>query len=146
MAAPKGHPSYPGSETGGRPVKYTPEFIDAEADAFFEWMKHKTSLWYEDFALERGYDPDLLSMWAKENERFSGVYKRAKAWQKSLLVRGGLMNRFNAGIVKLVLFNASGWTDKQETKVSGDATNPLACVLNLIDGKTKDLTHDDSTE
>ena len=140
MPAPKGHKPYPGCETGGRPTKYTPDFIEKEADAFLEWMGRKDSLWYEDFALQRGYDPDLFSLWAKENKKFSGVYNKAKAWQKSLLVRGGLLNKFNSNIVKLVLFNTSGWSDRQETKVSGDAANPLAFVLNAIDGSTKDLT------
>jgi len=145
MPAPKGHKPYPGGgETGGRPVKYTPEFIEKEAGAFLEWMSRKDSLWYEDFALQRGYDPDLFSIWAKENERFSGVYKKAKAWQKSLLVRGGLLNKLNSNIVKLVLFNTSGWSDRQETKLSGDAANPLAFVLNAIDGSTKDLTCDEA--
>lgn len=142
MPAPKGHKPYPGCETGGRPVKYTSEFIEAEADAFLAWIKLDKSLWYEDFALERGFDPDLLSIWAKENEKFSGVYKRAKAWQKSLLVKGGLLNNLNANIVKLVLFNTVGWTDRQETKISGDPSNPLAFVLNSIDGSTKELKHD----
>lgn len=142
MPAPKGHLPYKGSETGGRPVKYTKDFIENEADALLEWLKKEDSLWFEDFALERGYDPNLFSMWASENEKFSGVYNRAKSWQKSLLIRGGLQNKFNANIVKLVLFNTIGWTDKQETRISGDATNPLAFVLNSIDGSTKDLKSD----
>ena len=32
MPAPKKHPPYPGCETGGRPLKYTKEFIEKEAD------------------------------------------------------------------------------------------------------------------
>lgn len=141
MPAPKGHPPYPGCEKGGRPVKYTPEFIEKEADAFLEWMKLETSLWYEDFALERGYDPDQLSIWAKENEKFSGVYRRSKAWQKSLLIRGGLLSKFNSNIVKLVLANTVGWTDKQQ--LSGDSANPLQFLLEKVDGESKDLVNEE---
>lgn len=146
MPAPKGHPPYPGGETGGRPKKYTPEFIEKEADAFIEWMGREDSIWYEDFALQRGYSPSLFSEWAKENERFSAVYEKAKSWQKSLLVKGGLLNKFNSNIVKLVLFNTVGWSEKQETKLSGDAANPLAFVLGAIDGTTKELKNDGGSE
>ena len=141
MPAPKNHPPYPGCETGGRPVKYTAKFIEKEADAFLEWMSRRTSLWYEDFAMERGYDPDQLSIWAKENKKFSGVYRRSKVWQKSLLIRGGLLSKLNPSITKLVLANTCGWTDKQQ--VSGDAANPIGFLLNSIDGKSKDLVSDD---
>jgi len=146
MPAPKGHAPYPGCETGGRPKKYTAEFIENEADKFLEWMNDPKSMWYEDFALSRGYDPDQLSLWAKENEKFSGVYKRSKAWQKSLLVRGGLLNKFNSAITTLVLTNTTGWSSKQESKISGDAVNPLSFILQNVDGKTKDLIDDCNAE
>ena len=139
MPAPKGHKAYNAKGEGGRPKKYTKEFIEGEAAAFEKWMKLNTSIWYEDFASERGYDPHLLSLWAKENDRFSSVYARAHAWQKSLLIRGGLLNKFNSSITKLVLANTVGWTDRVESKVTGDAANPLACVLQNIDGGSKDL-------
>lgn len=142
MPAPKGHEPYPGCETGGRPVKYTTEFIEAEADAFLEWSSRKDSLWFEDFAIQRGYDPNLFSLWEKENEKFSGAYKRAKARQKSLLIKGGLFNKLNPNIVKFVLNNVFGWSERQETRVSGDAANPLAFVLTEIDGRTKELKND----
>lgn len=146
MSAPKGHEPYPGCETGGRPVKYTKKFIEAEADAFLEWSSRKDSFWFEDFAIQRGYDPDLLSMWANGNEKFSGAYKRAKARQKSLLIKGGLFNKLNANIVKFVLNNVFGWSERQETKVSGDASNPLAFILTAIDGGTKELKDDDGSD
>jgi len=141
MPAPKGHAPY-GGETGGRPIKYTKEFIEKEADAFLKWMSKPDSIWYKDFALERGYDPDLLSIWAEENQRFSGVYKRSQAWQQSKLIKGGLLNDYNSSITKLVLANTCGWTDKQASVLSGDAQNPLGFVLGQIDGKTKGLIED----
>jgi hypothetical protein len=137
MPAPKGHTAYPGSENGGRPKMYTAQFIEDEATAFEEWMQRPDSVWFKDFALERSYDPDLLAIWAKENEKFSGVYRRAQHWQQSKLIKGGLLNLYNASITKLVLANTCGWTDRQQ--VSGDTGNPLAFVLNRIDGASKEL-------
>ncbi len=37
--------------------------------------------------------------------------------------------------------NLSGWADKQQ--LSGDAANPLAFLMQKIDGSTKDLVHDE---
>jgi hypothetical protein len=50
----------------------------------------------------------------------------------------------SGNIVKLVLSNAHGWSDKQETKVSGDKENPLAFLLDMADGKSKELCEDES--
>lgn len=142
MPAPKGHQPYSGCEKGGRPLKYTKDFIEAEADAFLDWMQKDSSLWYKDFALERGYLPDQLSEWAKVNKKFSRAYKQSQAWQQSKLVKGGLLNQYNAGFTKFVMGNTCGWTEKQQ--VSGDVANPLAFLMQKIDGSTKDLVHDDS--
>lgn len=43
MPAPKGHAPYPGCEKGGRPLKFTKDFIESEAEAFLEWMKEKVA-------------------------------------------------------------------------------------------------------
>jgi hypothetical protein len=142
MPAPKGHKPYAGSEKGGRPIKYTPAFIEAEADAFEVWMQRKDSIWYKDFALERGYLPDQLSEWAKTNEKFSRVYRKAQEWQQSKLVKGGLLNQFNAGFTKFVMGNTCGWSDKQQ--IGGDAANPLAFLLQKVDGQSKDLVYGDN--
>ena len=137
MPAPRGHEPYNSQGEGGRPPKYTPEFIEAEAEAFLEWMQHPESIWYKDFALERGYDPDQLTIWAEQNERFSGVYKRSQSWQQSKLIKGGLLNQYNSTITKLVLANTCGWTDKQQ--LAGDVVNPLQFLLTQADGNSKEL-------
>lgn len=143
MPAPKGHEPYPGCETGGRPTKYTTEVIEALADEFLEWLKVSTHVWFKDFCLDRDINPDLMSEWAANNKKFSGVYKLAKERQESRLINGGLVNAYNSGIVKFVLGNAHGWVDKQETKISGDAVNPLEFILKNIDGTTKELVNEE---
>jgi hypothetical protein len=142
MAPPKNHPPYPGCETGGRPRKYTDDEIETFADELIAWMKKPTNLWFKDFCLDKDIDPDCMSDWAKSSDKFSGAYRLAKARQESRLVNGGLMEAYNGGIVKFVLANAHGWSDRQETKVSGDATNPLAFLLHKADGKSKDLVNE----
>ena len=143
MPAPLNHPPYKGCETGGRPTKYTPEFIEAEAQAFEKWMDLEDSIYFKRFAISRGYNPNRLNEWAKENEKFSVVYEKAQAWQETKLVEGGLRNEFNAGFTKFVMGNVCGWTDRTETKVSGDAANPLAFLLQKVDGGSRDLINEE---
>ena len=139
MPAPKGHEPYAGCETGGRPTKYTKEFIEAEADAFDEWMKKKDSIWYKDFAYERGYDIGLIYDWARTNEKFSQAYKRSQLRQESLLVRGGLLKKFNYNMCALVLGHKYGMVAKQENKISGDAKDPLSVIMTVVNDDSRDL-------
>ena len=62
-----------------------------------------------------------------------------QSWQKSRLVMGGLLSKLNASIVKLVLSNTVGWSDRQ--RVEGDVVNPLAFILKDIDGTSKELVN-----
>jgi hypothetical protein len=68
------------------------------------------------------------------------LYKKSQAWQKSKLIRGGLLNTYNAGFTKFVMGNTCGWSDKQQ--IGGDAANPLSFLLQRMDGTSKDLVDD----
>ncbi len=142
MPAPKKHKPYPGCETGGRPRKYTTEQIEAFADELIAWMKIPTNVWFKDFCLDKDIDPDLMKTWSVESEMFSGAYRLAKMRQESRLVNGGLVEIYNGSIVKFVLSNAHGWADKHESKLSGDASNPLAFLLQKADGESKGLVNE----
>ncbi len=151
MVAPKNHKAYNTEGEGGRPLKYDQAFIEAEAIALEEWMKRPESIYFKRFAFDRGYSQQRLSEFADDNQRFSETLARAREWQEIRLAEGGLTNEFNAGFCKFVMGNACGWSDKTESKITGDATNPFACILNVIDGNTKDLikkdpTHDNASE
>jgi len=142
MPAPKGHLAYNKNGEGGRPKIYTTEVIEKEAEALEEWMKDKNNLFLEEFAFERGYDTDKLHVWAKENERFRGTYKRLQERQKIILYRGGLSKKFAYPMCALILANSHGIVAKTEQKLSGSAVEPLAFALDKIDGKTKDLVNE----
>lgn len=141
---PPGHAPYPGCETGGRPQVYTKEYIENEADEFLKWMKDPAHIYFKRFALDRGYSPQRLSEFAENNDKFSEVYKRAKEWQECRLAEGGLLEEFNSGFCKFVMGNVCGWTDRQETKLSGDAQNPLLFLIQKADGESKDLVNDEA--
>lgn len=139
MGAPRGHPAYNVNGEGGRPKKYTQEFIESEAEAFELWMKDDKGIYFKEFALERGYSPQRLPEFAEINKRFSEALSFAHQWQEVKLVKGGLTSEFNAGFCKFVMGNACGWVDRQETKIRGDSENPISFLLTEVDGNSKDL-------
>ena len=119
MPPPKGHAPYPGCETGGKPKVQTTEFIEKEAEALLEWSQNSTNLFFNTFALKRGYAPQRLSEWAKKNDKFREAYELATAWQESKLVEGGLKSSLNSGFTKFVLVNKHEWKEKvEETKAT----------------------------
>ena len=139
MPAPKGHPPYPGCETGGRPRKYSTEDIERFADELIAWIKIESHFWIKDFCLERLIDPNYMHEWAKENEKFRCAYDLSKAYQESRIFKGAMTENFNTGMSKFALVNNHGWADKTEAKISGDAVNPLAFLLHKADGQSKNL-------
>jgi hypothetical protein len=142
MPPPLNHPPYQGCENGGRPAKYTPEFIEAEADALEKWMQDPGSLYFKRFAFDRGYSQQRLSEFAEVNDKFSETLVRAREWQEIRLAEGAMKEELNPGFCKFLMTNLCGFAEKTETKVSGDAANPLGFVLQNVDGKTKELVND----
>jgi len=142
MAAPKGHPPYPGSEKGGplgalspdtgRPKKYTDEFIQIQAENLLKWLKEDESrFWIKDFCLDQMLPPRLMSEWKEIHKGFSESFELARSIQESRLYKAGLLETFNAGLVKFGLINnhKENWAEKTEVTHKGDSENPLAMIL-----------------
>ena len=142
--APLGHPNYASPDNpGGRPRRYSLEDIERFADELLIWIKNESNFWMKDFCLEKGIDPRLMQDWCKESERFSECYSLAKSQQESRIFKGSMMEMFNAGMSKFALINHHGWAEKSESKISGDAANPLTFLLTKVDGSSKDLVSDE---
>jgi hypothetical protein len=146
MPAPKGHIAYAGCETGGRPLRFTKEFIENEAVEFEKWMKLESSVYFKEFAFLRGYSSVEISEWAQKNEKFREVYTRVKEWQEIKIAKGSLLGEYNSNFAKFFMSNVCNWSEKQETKLSGDNSNPLAFILKECLPDTKDLVNDSDEE
>ena len=108
---------------GGRPVEWTDERIQEEADALLEWFggdPFGAKLWLRDFAIERGYPAENLSRWAAGHDGFSQALKRAKDIQESRLVQAGLRSQLNPALVIFSLKNHHDWRDKSEVEHGGE--------------------------
>lgn len=142
MPAPKKHKPYNTQGEGGRPRRYSTEDIERYADELLKWIKNESNFWVKDFCLERDIDPDFMAEWAKENQRFNGAYRLAKHFQESRIFKGSMLDQYNSAMSKFALTNNHGWTDKTETKLSGDAVSPLSFILKEVDGTSKELVNE----
>lgn len=72
--------------------------------------------------------------WIKKSEDFRDIYENVLARQELALVSGGLSGNLNSTITKLML-TKHGYSDKQETELSGPAGGPLVSevVLKIVD-------------
>ncbi len=126
----------------GRPKIYDDPFIENEAEEFIEWMQSPENIWFEDFAFARGYSPKRFYEWVKKNPVFAEAFETVQHMQKGKLIKGGLLEEFNAGFTKFVMANACGWYEKQQ--ISGDVANPLSFLLQKVDGSSRELISDES--
>lgn len=103
MPAPKGHPPYPGCEKGGRPVEWTDEIIEKEAQELLIWLKQPQNFYFEDFCIERGYEAEYLSRWANRNKKFRQAYKMARLVQKRTIAKNAMFKKFDSGFCRWFL-------------------------------------------
>lgn len=129
------------SAPNGRPVKYTQEFIEAEADALDKWIAKDEHIYLKRFSFQRGYSSQRLSEFASVNERFSEALNRAHEWQEIKLAEGGLTAEFNPGFTKFVLARTHGWTDQTMVKHTVDENAPEWLIK--ATNNSKDLVKND---
>lgn len=100
----------------GRPIKWTEELLEKEADLLLDWFQDKKNFWLTDFAHSRGYSRCNLSELSKKSEYFANALKIAKEIQESRIAKGGLTGKFNSSMTIFALKNVAKWRDKIEEK------------------------------
>ncbi len=115
-----------------RPKIWTDEAISEEAYALEEWYQRKDTFYLKDFCIERGYSAQKMSEFANVSEHFSEALRISKMVQESRLVKGGLLNKFNASIVSLTLKNVSGFRDRFDDS-KDDNHEALVKISEFID-------------
>lgn len=134
MPAPKGHPPYPGCETGGRPKKYTKEYGDAEADHLIQWMQDNPDvIFIERYCYFREIPEFAISELDRCSEKFSKAYEKLKLKQKFTLYENGLSGLYKHNMCALILAHNHGVRESKETVHSGNPEKPLAFVNQLQD-------------
>jgi hypothetical protein len=113
MARPRkdGKPTAQCKSKEGRPPTWTSSIIEREAEEFLKWLKLPSSLYFEEFAVERGYPAKYLSEFSQKNEKFREALEYAHSWQKCKLLRGSLLKKLDGSTARLLL---SGYGVREE--------------------------------
>ena len=115
----------------------TDEDLKEEARLFLEWMDKPESIFYKQFAIDRGYSPQKLSEYAARCPEFKVALDIANEWQEAKLVTQSFWQKGSANIAKFVLSNKHGWKESQ-------APAQATASFQECDGKSKDLVNDKS--
>ena len=120
----------------GRPKKYTPEFIEAEAVLLLEYADRAVIPFKQEFAVERKYPSQNMSLWAKENDVFSEALKRMEDVQQMKLIKALVSKKGNTAGIIFTLKNVAGWRDKNSTEHEFDdgTKRLLAGALKKLEG------------
>jgi hypothetical protein len=103
------------------PSKYTRKFIKAEAEALEAYLETTRGSipFVSEFASKRGYNKELVSLWAKKEPKFSHAYSKLKMLQETALLKAGLAGKINPTFGIFCLKNLQGYKDTQDLKHSG---------------------------
>lgn len=95
--------------------KYKPEFADSLLLYFLNAQESLIMPTLEEWSVINHIDIRTVYYWIADEEkypRFASIYAQCKALQKSKLIQLGLTEQYNAQIVKFLLTNNHGMSEK----------------------------------
>jgi len=122
----------------GRPFVYDEEELRAICKRLDKWVEDDKNVWFGCFFEKEKITQEHFMARGDEYDFIRESVEKARGIQQARLINGALHKRLSDGMAKFCLINNHGWTEK--TQISGDKANPLAIVLDEIDGSTKSLT------
>lgn len=139
MGAPKGHPPYPGCETGGRPLEWTEEYLNGLADHLLKWIEEvrseKKFFWWKDWAFDVGHTPSCCAKMAKMNKKFLTAYNYAKEVQESQISKGALLKKCDSNFSQFYL--KTQHPDNWKTQTDEELAQFVVNTVNYLDEKKR---------
>lgn len=128
------------------PWIYTPEQLKEEARLFKEWMDKPESIFFKQFAVERGYPAQRMSEFAEESPEFALVYHQAKEWQEAKIATKAFWgNGVNSKIAQLMLNVHHNWIEKQTiSSLDPESREIVKQMLKEMGRELSQKTDDDS--
>ena len=117
----------------GRPVEYTPERIQEIKDAMELYIETNDIPIVAEFA----YRNNIRRQKLYEIPELSDTLAKLIDKKESNLEKGGLLGDYNASMAKFSLAQL-GWSEKQETKVTGDVPVSISAKIEEIKAKYND--------
>ena len=145
MPSPIGHPPYNVNGEGGRPKRYTDEYIDFLANELNNWIQIPENIFIENFCLKHDIPEQKVTETLNKNLRFSEAYNKLKTKQKVKLFEGSLNKTFAHPMCALLLSHNHSIIPKTEQKIIGSIDSSLAALIEKHDGSSKDIVNDPNT-
>ena len=117
----------------GHPIEYTPERIQEIKEAMERYIQETDVPIVAEFAYLNNIRRAILY----EIPELSYTVGKMIDKKESQLERGGLIGEYNASMAKFSLAQL-GWSEKQETKVTGDIPVSISAKIEEIKAKFND--------
>ena len=117
----------------GHPIEYTPERIQEIKEAMERYIDENSVPIVAEFA----YLQRIRRQKLYEIPELADTLERLINKKESQLEKGGLSNVLNASMAKFSLAQL-GWSEKQETKVTGDIPVSISAKIEEIKAKFND--------
>lgn len=105
-----------------RPTDYTPELLEKAKNYLAVFRDAEEVIpTIAGLALHLGIRRETIHAWVKDpdKEEFSNTVGEILSWQEKELIHGGLSNKFNASITKLLLSSNHGHREKADVTTDG---------------------------
>ena len=100
------------------PTKYTLEILEKAKSYESDFYKKEEAIpTIAGLAHFLGIHRDTVYAWAERYNKFSDIVERVMTLQEKKLITGGLINKFNPTMAKLML-TKHGYKDKSESEVN----------------------------
>ncbi len=111
---------------GGRPKKYTEEYLDHLAQDLLHYIEenrgsNREIFMLNDWCLSSGFPKWHFSRYTKQNGNFKEAYEWAKSWQEHQISKGALLGTVNSGFAQFFLSCNHHWRSKRKE----DSVKPI---------------------
>jgi len=103
---------------GGRPKKYTDEFIENLADKLIDYVTSHEIPFLKDFCFSQGFGSQRIPEFANSNSKFAEALNRFKDKFESIIVIKSLNNQISGYMAFNTLKNCCGWRDKNDVDMT----------------------------
>ena len=127
--------------SAGRPSKYTPELLEKAREYLESGYVENDELFpsHVGLCLYLGIGKSTAYDWAKEVEKseFSDIFEQIMMKQELKIVKNAMTGDYNSTIAKVML-TKHGYSDKQQTELTGANGGPIEAQWSIQPVKPKD--------
>ena len=126
----EGNPSNPGNDFAS---KYKDEYVDLCRDFLAQCEAEDAYPAKSKFARMIGVHAGTLDEWAEKHPRFHDIMVDFEDFQKEILVKNGLLEKYNPGFTRFLLSANHGMKEKTESDVNLNGKTDVGVRIEVVD-------------